>query len=266
MGRIEQSFAKAKAEGRGHLIIYITAGHPCLKGTEMLVPALAEAGVDMIELGIPFSDPLADGPVIQAAGQWALDHDCTVAGILESVTRIREQTDIPLAFMTAWNPVLQNDPAGFAQRSKAAGMDGMLVTDLPPEEAGEWLDTLEVNELRSIFLVAPSSTPERIAHAAELSTGFVYCVSRVGVTGARADLPPEVSGLVARIRGTTDKPVAVGFGISSAEHVRAVCDVADSAIVGSAMVKLIDQGESPEHIIESATAFARDLASGKAPA
>ncbi len=263
MNRIEKSFADARAEDRGHLIVYITAGHPCLKGTEMLVPALAEAGVDMIELGIPFSDPLADGPIIQSAGQQALARGCTVAGVMESVTRIREQTDIPIAFMTCWNPILQNDPATFAKTAKAAGVDGMLVTDLPPEEAGDWLSIVDANDMQSIFLVAPASTPERIEKAAELSTGFVYCVARAGVTGVRDEVSPELKGLVSRIREKTDKPISVGFGVSKADHVREVCKLADGAIVGSAMVKLIDDGDSPESIVEQAAAFAADLATGK---
>jgi len=263
VGRIDESFARAKAEERGHLIIYITAGHPSLEATERLVPALAEAGVDMVELGIPFSDPLADGPVIQAAGQWALERGCTVKGIMQGVARIRETTDIPIAFMTCWNPILQNQPATFAADAKAAGIDGVLVTDLPPEEAGEWLGLLEANDLRSIFLVAPSSTPERITEAAKASSGFVYCVSRPGVTGARDELPAELADLVRRIRETTDKPIAVGFGIATPDHVREVCRVADGAIVGSAMVKLIAEAGSDDEVVPRAAAFAAELASGK---
>ncbi|MGQ9731627.1 MAG: tryptophan synthase subunit alpha [Candidatus Zipacnadales bacterium] len=263
MNRIERSFKQSKAEKRGHLTIYLTAGHPSLRSTELLVSALAQAGVDMVELGIPFSDPLADGPVIQAAGQWALEHGCTVRGIMDSVKCIRQQTDIPLIFMTCWNPILQNGPQRFAEEAKTAGIDGVLVTDLPPEEASDWVEILVNYDLRSVFLVAPSSTPDRIAKATELTTGFVYCVSRPGVTGARDELPGELAELVNRIRGQSDKPVSVGFGISTAQHVREVCQIADGAIVGSAMVRLIEQTKSSEQGLASAIAFARELAAGK---
>jgi tryptophan synthase alpha chain len=263
MDRLADSFARQKAANRGHLIIYLTAGDPDLETTAELVPALAEAGVDAVELGIPFSDPLADGPIIQAAAQRALERGCTVRGVLDCVCRARERTDIPLAFMTSYNPILRMGPEEFAARSAEAGVDGILTTDLPPSEAGEWVDTLEERGLRSIFLVAPSSPPDRIALAARLSTGFVYCVSRPGVTGVRDDLPPELSALVGRIRGLTDRPIAVGFGVSSAEHVRRVCGVADSAIVGSAMVKAIAGAGDRKRALAAASSLARELAEGK---
>jgi tryptophan synthase alpha chain len=264
--RLAASFAKAKTEGRGHLIIYVTAGDPDLATTAELVPALAAAGVDAVELGIPFSDPLADGPIIQAAAQRALERGCTVRGVLECVEGIRSQTDLPLAFMTSYNPLLRTGPAEFAQQAAAVGADGVLVTDLPPSEAGEWVDVLEASGLKSIFLVAPSSTPERIALATRLTTGFVYCVSRPGVTGVRDELPTELTGLVARIREQTEKPVAVGFGVSTAEHVRAVCAVADSAIVGSAMVRTIAEAGDREAVLSAAATVARELAAGRARA
>jgi len=266
LSRLSDSFARARAEGRGHLTIFITAGDPSLEATAELVPALAEAGADAVELGIPFSDPLADGPVIQAAGQRALERGCTVAGVLDCVRAIRARCDLPLAFMTCYNPVLQNGPERFAREARVAGVDGVLVTDLPPAEAGPWVETLAQNDLGAIFLVAPSSTPERVELAARLSTGFVYCVSRPGVTGTRDDLPAELFDLVARIREKTDRPVAVGFGIARAEHVREVCRVADGAIVGSAMVRVIAEAPDAAAAVERAAAFARELAAGKAPA
>jgi len=265
LDRLGASFARARAEGRGHLIIYVTAGDPDLDTTAELVPALAEAGVDAVELGIPFSDPLADGPIIQAAAERALERGCTVRGALECVRRIREKTELPLAFMTSYNPILRMGPEEFADRSAEGGLDAMLVTDLPPSEAGDWVGLLEARGMKSIFLVAPSSTPERVALATRLSTGFVYCVSRPGVTGVRDDLPGELASLVARIRETTDKPIAVGFGVSSAEHVRRVCSVADSAIVGSAMVKTIAEAQGRDQVLLAAVTFARKLASGRAP-
>jgi tryptophan synthase alpha chain len=263
LGRLSDSFAAAKAEGRGQLVIYLTAGDPSLEATARLVPALAEAGVDAVELGIPFSDPLADGPIIQAASQRALERGCTVRGVLDCVRKIRQQSEVPIAFMTCWNPILQMGPEAFASEAQSAGADGVLVTDLPPAEAGEWAEALRRNDLGAIFLVAPSSTPERVGLATKLSTGFVYCVSRPGVTGVRDELPPELADLVHRIRQATDRPIAVGFGISRAEHVREVCRIADGAIVGSAMVKVIAEADGVDAVLASATAFARDLAAGK---
>jgi len=263
LSRIAESFARAKAEGRGHLTIYLTAGDPSLETTAALVLELAEAGVDLVELGIPFSDPLADGPVIQAASQRALERGCTVRGVLQCVARIRETCDLPIAFMTCYNPVLQMGPETFAREARAVGADGVLLTDLPPAEAGSWCDLLAANDLGAIFLVAPSSTPERVGLAARLSTGFVYCVSRPGVTGTRDQLPPELADLVQRIRAKTDRPIAVGFGIAKADHVREVCRIADGAIVGSAMVKVIADSPDAGTAVERATAFARELAAGK---
>ena len=263
MGKLSDSFARAKAEGRGHLTIFITAGDPSLEATAELVPALAAAGVDAVELGIPFSDPLADGPVIQAAGQRALERGCTVRGVLDCVRAIRATCDLPLAFMTCYNPVLQTGPDAFAREAQAAGVDGVLVTDLPPSEAGPWVETLAANELGAIFLVAPSSTPERVELAARLSTAFVYCVSRPGVTGTRDALPAELSDLVRRIREKTERPISVGFGVSKAEHVRQVCQVANGAIVGSAMVRVIAEAPDAGSAVKRASAFARELATGK---
>lgn len=265
MNRLAESFAKAEGERRGNLIIYITAGDPDLETTAKLVPTLAEAGADTVELGIPFSDPLADGPIIQAAAQRALDRGCTVAGVLDCAAQIRDRCDIPLVFMTCYNPVLQMGPEEFARSASQAGADGVLMTDLPPAEAGEWVEVLGANGLDSVFLVAPASTPARVELAARLTTGFVYCVSRPGVTGVRDELPEELTGLVARIRKTTDKPVAVGFGISKAEHVRSVCEIADGAIVGSAMVRTIAEADGRAAAIDAAAAFARELAVGKEP-
>jgi tryptophan synthase alpha chain len=260
--RLRGSFARAKTEARGHLIVYLTAGDPDLDATAELVPALAEAGVDAVELGIPFSDPLADGPIIQAAAQRALERGCTVRRVLECVRRIRDRTELPLAFMTSYNPILRMGPEEFVARSAEAGVDGVLVTDLPPSEAGRWVGLLKRQALRSIFLVAPSSTPERVGLATRLSTGFVYCVSRPGVTGVRDELPEDLTGLVARIRQATAQPIAVGFGVSTAEHVRAICAIADSAIVGSAMVKTIAEARDRDAAKTRAVAFARQLAEG----
>jgi tryptophan synthase alpha chain len=260
VSRLDASFARAAAERRGHLIIYLTAGDPSLEATADLAVALAGAGVDAIELGIPFSDPLADGPVIQAAAQRALERGCTVQGVMDCVRGIRARSDIPLAFMTCYNPILQRGPERFAGDSREAGVDAVLVTDLPPGEAGEWCAQLAAKDLGAIFLVAPSSPPERVKLATKLSTAFVYCVSRPGVTGVREELPADLRELVARIRLTTDHPIAVGFGISRPEHVREVCRFADGAIVGSAMVRLVAEQDDP---VPAAVAFAQELATGK---
>jgi tryptophan synthase alpha chain len=260
MSRIGDAFARAKAENRGALVIYITAGDPNLMVTRELVPALARAGADVIELGMPYSDPLADGPTIQAAGQRALTAGATVAGIFETVKQIRHRCDVAMLIMTCFNPVLQHGLEAFARGAAAAGLDGVLASDLPPEEAGPWTEAAWRQGLDTVFLAAPPTPPERARLIAEMSRGFVYAVSRAGVTGARADLPPDLPALVARLRRATDKPVAVGFGISTPEQVAAVCRMADGAVVGSALVNIIADLGGAEDLFYVAPNFVGELA------
>jgi tryptophan synthase alpha chain len=241
MSRTEKRFAEAAARGEGGLVTYVVAGHPDADTSAGALEAIAAAGADVIELGIPFSDPLADGPVIQAASQQALANGMTPVRVLEMVRRFRRDHDTPAVLMTCYNPIWQFGVSRFAEESAAAGVDGVIVTDLPPEEAADWLAAARAQGLDTVFLLAPSSPAERIKTVAEVATGFVYCVSRMGVTGARAQLPPDLRELVGRIRAQTRKPVAVGFGISRPEHVAAVCALADGAVVGSALVSELDR-------------------------
>ena len=244
MSRISEAFVRLKASGETGLIIFVTAGDPSLDATVELAPAIAEAGADIVELGIPFSDPLADGPVIQSASQRALQAGCTTDGVLECARRIRERCEVPLLFMTCYNPVLQHGLDSFAADAREVGADGVLISDLPPHEAGPWLEAARRSDLDTIFLVAPTSTEERVHRVCELSTGFVYCVSRTGVTGVRDELPPDLSELVSATRTQTDKPIGVGFGVSTPEQAREVAEYADGVIVGSAFIKAHEQGGS----------------------
>lgn len=255
---LPEVFQKAQAEGRAALVIYITAGDPSLAATVDIATALAAAGADLVELGIPYSDPLADGPIIQAAGQRALRAGTTVAGVLEAARQIKERTGLPLVVMTCYNPILQFGPEHFAHRAAEAGISGVLLSDLPPEESEDWCAIAEREGLETIFLVAPTTEAERMELACRLSTGFVYVVSRPGTTGIREDLPEDLTGLIERLRALTDKPLAVGFGLSTPEQVAVVSRVADGAIVGSAVVKMI--GEGGAGAIPAVREFVRRLA------
>ena len=245
--RLDRTFAVLKAAGEGALVTFITAGDPDPHGTPALVAALAESGADIVELGIPYSDPLADGPIIQASSQRALDSGVTPDTVLQMVRNSRALTAVPIVLMTSYNLALKYGLERFASAFAEAGADGTILTDLPPEEAGPWIAASEKAGLATIFLVAPTSTPERIDLIARHTTGFVYCVSRTGVTGARAQMDPELKALLTRIRAATDKPLCVGFGISTPAHVAQVLEIADGAVIGSALVRfLYDSRDNPE--------------------
>jgi len=237
--RLDQTFARLKDADEGALVTFITAGDPSPEGTPALVAALAQGGADVVELGIPYSDPLADGPSIQASSQRALDKGVTPDTVLGMIRDIRARTQVPLVLMTSYNLALKYGLERFAQVFSEAGTDGAILTDLPPEEASAWKAAADAQEMATIFLVAPTSTPDRIALIAHNTTGFVYCVSRTGVTGARTELPAELKDLLARIKQATDKPVCVGFGISQPTHVRQVVENADGAAIGSALVDFL---------------------------
>lgn len=263
--RIEQTFAAARSANRGALMPYLTAGDPDLARTAVLLQTLQEAGADLVELGIPYSDPLADGPVIQAASARALAAGTRLGAIARMIAFYRAGGGtLPLVMMTCYNPILQYGPETFARDFSEAGADGVLITDLPPAESEEWCAIAGTAGLATVFLVAPTTPLERIHLATERTTGFVYAVSRAGVTGARTDLPPDLEQLVINIRCNTTLPVAVGFGISSPEHVRTVCHLADGAIVGSALVKLIEQYGESDELADRVAAFTRELAGGRA--
>jgi tryptophan synthase alpha chain len=222
------------------LIAYVTCGDPDLQTTKEIVLAAIRAGADVIELGVPFSDPVADGPVIQRASERALRHGTTLRQVLEVAAEVRRESDAGLIVFSYLNPILKHGLEQFCIAAEAAGIDGALITDLPVEEAGEYLPLMRAHRLATVFLAAPTSTDERLQRIAESSSGFVYAVSRTGVTGTRAEPPADARNLVARIRKFTQLPVAVGFGISTAEQVAAVGEYADAAVVGSALMQAIE--------------------------
>jgi tryptophan synthase alpha chain len=242
--RISQRFAQLRASGELGLVAYITAGDPSLDGTHRFVLALAEAGADVVELGIPFSDPLADGPTIQRASERALKAGTTLASVLELVRRIRQSSEVPLVLFGYYNPVLQMGLEKFATAASSAGADGVLITDLTPEESADYRRILAAHHLDTIFLGAPTSTDERLATIAACSSGFLYLISRTGVTGAKDALPNDLPSLVRRARGVTQLPIAVGFGISLPGHVSVLGGLADAAVVGSALVTEIERAKS----------------------
>ena len=236
MGRIEDAFKTLKRQGKKGFIPFITAGDPDLATTEDLLIELANSGATLIELGVPFSDPMADGPVIQRASERALKHSFGLQEILDTAARARKQIDIPIILFSYYNPLLQFGLKRMAKAAKDAGLDGVLVTDLTPEESGEFEAELRANGLDMIFLVAPTSTDERLKLVAQHASGFIYAVSRAGVTGAQSTVSAEAEKLVNRMRQFSELPIAVGFGISSAEQVRDVNRYADAVVVGSAIV------------------------------
>jgi tryptophan synthase alpha chain len=242
--RISRRFAELRRTGEMGLVAYITAGDPSLEATEKFVIALAEAGADVIELGVPFSDPIADGPVIQRASERALRSGTTLAGVLALVKSLRAKSDVPLVLFSYFNPVLQMGLEKFAEAAKAAGADGVLITDLTPEEAGEYRAAMSAHGLDTIFLAAPTSPDERLARIAEASSGFLYLISRTGVTGPKDQLADELPSLARRVRRVTQLPIAIGFGISLPGHVSLLGGLADGAVVGSALVEEIERAGS----------------------
>jgi len=244
MGRIGERFAKRRAEGRPAFVAFLTAGDPSLDRTVEVAAELDQAGADVLELGVPFSDPLADGPVIQRASERALARGVTLSGVVDAVRRIRERSDLPLLLFSYYNPLLQYGVDRLAREAKAAGVDGALVTDLPPEEAEEWIAAARAVDLDTVFLASPTSPPERLKRVAEASRGFVYAISRTGVTGERQALSDDALPLVERLRALTGVPVALGFGLSTPEQVRQAAAIADGVVVGSALVRFLE--EHPE--------------------
>ena len=236
MGRIETAFTKLKQAGKKGFIPFITAGDPDLATTEQLLITLANSGATLIELGVPFSDPMADGPVIQRASERALKNKFGLQAILDVTSRVRKQIDTPIILFSYYNPLLQFGLKRVAEAAKEAGLDGVLVTDLTPEESGEFETELRAQGLDMIFLVAPTSTDERLQLVAQHASGFIYAVSRAGVTGARSTISAEAEKLVTRMRRFSELPIAVGFGISNADQVKDVQRYADAVVVGSAIV------------------------------
>jgi tryptophan synthase alpha chain len=256
--RIQSLFEQLKKQFRAGLIAYVTAGDPSPERTPQIVAALERGGVDLIELGVPFSDPIADGPVIQRGADRALRGGTNVPKVLEMARKIREHSQIPLLLFTYMNPVLRYGLEKLAADAKAAGIDGCLLTDLSVEEAGAYTGAMRLAGLDTVFLAAPTSTEARLKLAAQYSTGFVYLVSRTGVTGERAALSEALEPLIARTRAVTDLPLAAGFGISTPQQAGVVAKMADGVVVGSAIVRMIEKNASDDEL----EAFARSLRDG----
>ena len=260
--RIGRLFDRLRREQRKGFIGYLTAGDPSLDQTPGLVAALERGGVDLIELGVPFSDPIADGPVIQRAAERALRGGASLRKVLEAASEIRRGSEVPLLLFTYLNPVMRYGFEALARDAAAAGIDGVLLTDVSVEEAGAYVERMRWQGLDTVFLAAPTSTERRLRLIAKYSTGFVYLVSRTGVTGERDSVAGSVAPLVAAVRRVTDLPLAVGFGISKPEHVAAVGELADAVVVGSAFVRLIERNAGNAALEIQLESLARELKHG----
>jgi len=247
---IGEAFARAKSQKRAAFIPYITAGDPDLETSAVLLRVLADSGADIIELGVPFSDPIADGIVNQRAATRALASGTTLSGLLQLVSRSRDQIGIPIVLFTYFNPLHARGLRLFAEQASASGVDGVLCVDLPPIEAAtDYVPALRDAGIDTVFLLAPTSDRSRVREVAEASTGFVYYVSRTGVTGMRSELPPKLLEEAKRLRRRVALPLAVGFGISTPEQARAVGKVADGVVVGSALVRIIEDGVGSSDLV-----------------
>ncbi|MGP0070415.1 MAG: tryptophan synthase subunit alpha [Bryobacteraceae bacterium] len=260
--RISRLFERLRAEGRPALIAYITAGDPSPSATPEIVAALERGGADLIELGVPFSDPIADGPVIQRSSDRALKAGTKLATVLDMAAQIRKRSEIPLLLFTYLNPVLRYGLDALAHAAVKSGIDGCLLTDLSVEEAEPYIQVMRQAGLDTVFLAAPTSSQRRLELVAKYSTGFVYLVSRTGVTGERSNVSASVGPLVTAMRAVTQLPLAVGFGISTADQVRAIGAIADGVVVGSAFERVIEENAASPRLAERVEALARTLASG----
>lgn len=260
MNRIGAAFARLKSEGRKGFIPFITAGDPDLETTRALLVELARAGATVIELGVPFTDPMADGPVIQRASERALRRSFGVEDVLEVVSQAQpEMEGVPVVLFSYFNPLLQFGLKRLARAAARSGVDGILITDLAPEEAVDFAPTIKATGLDMVFLAAPTSSDERLALVAEYSGGFVYAISRAGITGARTDVSSAAETLVSRVRRFTDLPIAVGFGISTTEQVAETWRYADAAVVGSAIVARIEELNGAPNLVAAVGQFCRQL-------
>jgi tryptophan synthase alpha chain len=259
---ISELFCRLKKENRKGFVAYITAGDPTPQRTPSIVEALERGGADLIELGVPFSDPIADGPVIQRAGYRAIEAGTTLRGVLEIASTIRKRSQIPLLLFTYLNPVMRYGLEKLAKDAAAAGIDGCLLTDASVEEAGAYIGAMRSAGLDTVFLAAPTSTERRLKLVAEYSTGFVYLVSRTGVTGERETLSGSIAPLIEAVRKVTDLPLAVGFGISKPEHVAEVGKLAEAVVVGSALVHLIENNAGNASLEIQLESFVRELKRG----
>ncbi len=261
--RLKQKFDELRAKGEKALITFITAGDPDLETTEKLVLEMERRGADIIELGLPFSDPLADGPVIQKASQRALEGGTRTPQVIELISRLRKRTEIPLVILTYYNLVFSCGQETFVKGSALAGVDGLIVPDLPLEESHELRKTAQSEGIDLIYLLAPTSTDERIIKTADMAAGFIYCVSLTGVTGIRKEFSYSVQNLINRIRNYTSLPLAIGFGISNPEQAAAAASYADGVIVGSALVRIVEEhGNNPDLLISKVGEYVSSLKEG----
>jgi len=262
MSRIQATFAALKQQNETALIPFITAGDPDLRTTVDLVLTLADAGADVVELGVPFSDPMADGPTIQAASERALTAGTTLGGVLDCVAAIREKSQIPLVLMGYYNPVFRYGAEEFALAASTAGVDALLLVDLPPEEIGEISAVMAAAGIDLITLLAPTTPRKRMARLAAAAQGYLYCVSMTGVTGSAKISPDDIRVAVEELKGLTDIPVGVGFGITTAEDARAVGAFADGVVVGSALVKIIEKSGQEAELLPRVAEFIAELKDG----
>ena len=259
MTRIEQRFKDLRKAGRTGFVAYITAGDPDLNTTHQVVLELDRRGVDVLELGVPFSDPLADGPVIQEASQRALAAGATLEGVLSMVAELRAETEIPIVLFTYYNPIHRYGVERFVKRAADVGVDGVLMLDLPPEEGGDYKAQMDVHGLDTIFLMTPTTRDDRMKMIVSHTRGFVYYVSRTGVTGERDFLADEIQNKVSAICEHTDMPIAVGFGISTPEHVSEIARYADAVVVGSAIVRRVGEYQNDVDLVSKVGAFVGSL-------
>ena len=264
MNRIDAKFAQLKEAGQKAFIPFITAGDPDLPTTGEIILEFERKGASIIELGIPYSDPIADGPVIQASYTRVLERRIPVKEILEFISGLREKTEVPLVSMVSYTIVYKCGIEGYLGRAKEAGLDGLIVPDLPVDEAAELSSTAEAHNLKTILLCAPSTHPQRRRHIAQVSTGFIYYISVMGITGARDRLPEDVQEHLRELKALTDKPICIGFGVSRPEQVRMLARIADGIIVGSAIVNLIAENSTRprEEIVRITGKFIADLMTG----
>lgn len=262
MSKLAHTFDRLRSAKRGGLVTYLTAGDPDAARSAELLIAVARAGADVLEVGVPFSDPLADGPVIQRASERALAGGMNLRGVIDIVRRVRAEVDTPIVLFTYANPVVRMDPQVFARTAADAGVDGVLILDYPIEEAGPLRTPLLDAGLDPIFLISPTTSEERIRKSAELGAGFLYVISRLGVTGVRDRLPEDVGELMKRIRRCADLPVALGFGIAHPSQVAEACRVADAAVVGSALVNVVAEHAASAKVSEHASEYVRWLKNG----
>lgn len=240
MNRIDALYSRLRRNQGFALNVYLCAGNPSLEATAALILEMEHRGVDAIELGMPFSDPVADGPDLQPAHARGVAAGIRLDNVFELVRRVRRESQIPIALMSYYNPIHYRGQARLVADAAEAGIDGVIVPDLPPEEADELIAAARARDFKTIFFVAPTSTPERVALVKKAATGFLYCISVTGVTGARSELPPELAERLRELRRATELPLVVGFGVSTPEHVRAMARVADGCIVGSAVARVIE--------------------------